>query len=79
MSQSGTAADGTGGRLGNAGGIEDRPNAGIPGVNIYPICNAQFRTLENYQHHVLAQHPGTTEAYAASARTSATGLKAKTE
>ena len=79
MSQSGTSAGGTSGGRGNAGGIEDRPDAGLPGVNICSICNGRFRTLEDYQQHIQSQHPGTTDADAASASTSATGLKVQRE
>ena len=47
----------------------NRPDAGLPEVDICPICNARFSTLEDYQQHVQSQHPGTIAADAASAST----------
>ncbi|MDQ3840363.1 MAG: C2H2-type zinc finger protein [Thermoproteota archaeon] len=48
----------------------DRPDAGLPEVDICPICNARFSTPEDYQQHVQSQHPGTINADASSASTS---------
>jgi uncharacterized protein YbaA (DUF1428 family) len=48
----------------------DRPDAGLPEVDICPVCNARFTTPEDYQRHVQSQHPSTIDADAATASTS---------
>jgi uncharacterized protein YbaA (DUF1428 family) len=47
----------------------DRPDVGLPEVDICPICNARFTAPEDYQRHIQSQHPGTLDADAATAST----------
>lgn len=79
MSQSGTAVGGTGAGLGNSPGTKDNPRARSPGLNVCLICNATFSTQDDYVQHVEREHPGTTDADAASASTPATGLRLQRE